>query len=325
MATLSVLIPVYNAAPYLAETLDSVLQQSAQADQIVIVNDGSTDQSLELLTAYQQREERILLIDQPNGGVSQARNKGLSQCAGDFVALVDADDICLPTRFQIQLNTLKYKGADICGSWMKNFGSSNRLNKYPTRSDQLKWNYFFFGRTIPNPSAMFRRSSIGATRYNENLAFGEDYAFFLASLISNPGIRLTNISKPLIRYRTHPEQASRRLREQNLTNLGLICNELLPHPSDKPSEPLMAAHLKLWLKQQALTTDELASYLPQMAFWSDWLCQQADAPGPAASQWISLMRRHRTDGNALKLINQYAQPYLGGWKGNFARLLAHLS
>lgn len=323
MTTLSVLIPVYNAAPYLQEMLDSVLQQSMQADQIVIVNDGSTDQSLEVLTAYQRREGRILLIDQPNGGVSRARNAGLTHCEGEFVALMDSDDICLPERFETQITTMRDQRADICGSWLQNFGASSRLNKYPACSDQLKWNYLFFGRTIPNPSCIFRRASIGETRYMDGLAFGEDYAFFLTCLINNPKILLTNVSKPLVHYRIHSSQASRRLKEQNLSNLKAIQEQLVPHPLGSSLKEILPLHFKIWKHQQALTEGELSLYLPLMAFWSDWLSQEAQAPSPAASHWLALMKRHRSAGSgALKQIRQYAQPYVPAWRGIAERLIA---
>ncbi|WP_162172909.1 glycosyltransferase family 2 protein [Pseudomonas sp. RL] len=324
MTTLSVLIPVYNAAPYLAEMLDSVLQQSTPADQIVIVNDGSTDQSLELLTTYQRREERIVLIDQPNGGVSRARNSGLARCEGDIIALMDADDVCTPNRFEVQLKTLKEK-ADICGAWLQNFGASNRLNKYPNHSDQIKWNYFFFGRTIPSGSCMLRRSSIGETRYIEGLTYGEDYAFFLASLISNPEIRLTNIPKALVKYRIHPTQASQHLRDCNLENLQAIQRRLLPHTAEFLLEDLLPLHFKAWKSKQILTERELAQYLPLMEFWSEWLCSEARASQPASSHWLALLRQHRTDAKAQALIRQYARPYFQGWRNSPARLLARLS
>lgn len=323
MTTLSVLIPVYNAAPYLAEMLDSVLQQSTPADQIVIVNDGSTDQSLELLTTYQRREERIVLIDQPNGGVSQARNRALASCEGEFVALMDSDDVCIPQRFETQLNVLRNQPADICGTWLQNFGATDRLNKYPTRDDQIKWNYFFFGRTIPNPSAMFRRTSIGDRRYIDGLAFGEDYAFFLSCLISNPEIRLTNIPKPLLRYRIHPTQATRRLKGQNISNLRAIQERLLPCAAGMSLQELLPLHFKTWKSQQALSVDELDLYLPLMAFWSHWLSQQAQAPCPAADHWLTLLRRHRAAGReALSLIYGHAQPYLPRWKIAMDQVLA---
>jgi glycosyltransferase involved in cell wall biosynthesis len=324
MTTLSVLLPVYNAAPYLKETLDSILQQSVPADQIVIVNDGSTDRSLELLTSYEQREQRILLINQPNGGVSQARNTALARCEGEFIALMDSDDICLPERFEVQLNTLRDQPADICGSWMRNFGASTRLNKsYPVRSDHLKWNYFFFGRTIANPSCMFRRSSIGETRYVTGLAFAEDYAFFLETIIKFPEIRLTNIPKPLLRYRIHSEQATQRLSHQSYMYLKAIQERLLPHPQNFSLQELLPLHFKVWKSGRALSETELTAYLPLMSFWSEWLSLQAKAPAPATDQWLMLMRAHRGAGKtALSLISQYARPYLPGWRSNLEQLIA---
>lgn len=110
---ISIIVPVYNAAPYLDRCLQSLLDQTYQALQIVLVDDGSTDRSLSICQAYQRRDRRVDLIVQPNGGISQARNTGLRHARGEFLMFVDADDYVAPSFCQLALAAARQHQADI--------------------------------------------------------------------------------------------------------------------------------------------------------------------------------------------------------------------
>ncbi len=114
---ISVIVPVYQVKPYLAASLDSILAQTWQHLQILLVDDGSTDGSGELCDAYAEKDSRFTVIHQKNGGVSAARNTGVSHAAGELIAFVDPDDIAAPEMLQTLYDALS--GADaqiaICG------------------------------------------------------------------------------------------------------------------------------------------------------------------------------------------------------------------
>ncbi|MCX8963514.1 glycosyltransferase [Erwinia psidii] len=97
--TLSVIMPVYNARRYLAEALDSLLKQTLAPEEIIIIDDGSTDGTAELIGEYCQRHAHIMLLRNPHEGVSAARNKGLEVATGQFIYFMDADDFVGPTLF----------------------------------------------------------------------------------------------------------------------------------------------------------------------------------------------------------------------------------
>lgn len=97
MPKISLIIPVYNAERYLAETLDSLLDQTHHDLELVCVNDGSHDNSWEILQRYVAQDSRVVPIDQPNQGVSVARNTGIARATGDIIMFVDADDKLVPT------------------------------------------------------------------------------------------------------------------------------------------------------------------------------------------------------------------------------------
>lgn len=88
----SVIIPIYNTARYLPRCLDSILNNDYKNLEIICINDGSTDNCLEILKEYENKDDRILLIDVPNGGVSKARNLGLDYATGDYICFIDSDD-----------------------------------------------------------------------------------------------------------------------------------------------------------------------------------------------------------------------------------------
>ncbi|MEO9877134.1 MAG: glycosyltransferase family A protein [Anderseniella sp.] len=106
---ISVVIPAYNAMDTIAETLDSLLSQTRAADEIIVVDDGSTDATSEIVTNHPVGAK---LVKQRNSGAAAAFNNGISGTNGDFVALLDADDIWVPEKLQIQEAALKVHGTD---------------------------------------------------------------------------------------------------------------------------------------------------------------------------------------------------------------------
>lgn len=117
---ISIIIPIYNAEKYLAETLDSILIQTLHNIEIICVNDGSTDNSQKILEEYSQKDKRIKILQKENGGQASARNKGMEIAKGDFIGFMDSDDL-IPKIYYEELykNAIIYN-ADIvqCRYWM---------------------------------------------------------------------------------------------------------------------------------------------------------------------------------------------------------------
>ena len=97
---ISVIVPVYNVAPYVGECLSSLVHQTFTDFEIIAVNDGSTDGSLAVLREFERSYHMVHVIDQPNSGVSRARQAGLAQETGEFISFVDSDDYVVPTFLQ---------------------------------------------------------------------------------------------------------------------------------------------------------------------------------------------------------------------------------
>nr|WP_305908378.1 glycosyltransferase family A protein [Methylomarinum sp. Ch1-1]MDP4521204.1 glycosyltransferase family A protein [Methylomarinum sp. Ch1-1] len=103
---ISIIIPAYNAETYIKKALDSVLTQSYRHFEVLVINDGSTDNTETIARSYD--DTRIRLISQPNGGLSNARNTGIRSAKGDYLAFLDADDYWMPEKLALQLELLNH-------------------------------------------------------------------------------------------------------------------------------------------------------------------------------------------------------------------------
>jgi len=107
MPTISVLLPVYNAELFLHQSLESILAQTFSDFEVIAVDDGSTDSSLSILEQFSQQDSRIYIISRPNTGIVGALNDGLKICSGKYIARMDADDLCRPDRFDLQVKRME--------------------------------------------------------------------------------------------------------------------------------------------------------------------------------------------------------------------------
>lgn len=110
----SVIVPCYNQAQFLAETLDSVLAQTHENWECIVVNDGSTDNTETVAKEYCDRDQRFVYLKKENGGLSSARNAGLDIAKGEYVQFLDSDDILLPNKFECQIRMMEIDKSDVC-------------------------------------------------------------------------------------------------------------------------------------------------------------------------------------------------------------------
>ena len=140
---ISVAMPVYNGERYLAKAIDSILAQTFADFELIIIDDGSTDNSLQVLHEYQKRDARIRLVARENRNLATTLNDLIDLARGKWIARMDQDDIALPHRFERQLQWLEETGADICGSWVKFFGTTDRrILKHSKLMTQSKWSCY---------------------------------------------------------------------------------------------------------------------------------------------------------------------------------------
>jgi glycosyltransferase involved in cell wall biosynthesis len=149
MNTITVLIPVYNAGNFIRETIDSVLCQTFQDFELLTMDDGSTDNSADIIRSYS--DSRIKYVSCPHDFVSTL-NKGLDMAQGKYIALLDHDDMMMPERLQTQFDYME-ANPDIaaCGAYMQTFGNTYYTMTYPAEHDDIfllrsrikEYRYFF--------------------------------------------------------------------------------------------------------------------------------------------------------------------------------------
>lgn len=204
--TISVVLPVHNGAKYISEALDSILCQTYSDFEFIIIDDGSMDDTYEILKRYQAMDNRINIISRKNKGLIETLNEGVDLARGKWLARMDSDDIALPHRFERQLKMLESMGADICGSWVQRFGTSDkRIVRLRKTNDAIKAEMLFCS-PFAHPSVMMRTSLIKHLRYDTVWESAEDYDLWERAIEN--GYVMTNVQEVLLLYRVHNEQIS---------------------------------------------------------------------------------------------------------------------
>lgn len=205
---ISVIIPVFNAAPFLKESIESILNQTFSDFELIILNDKSTDESLEIIKKFQSQDNRIIIIDKAqNTGPANLRNEGINAAKGNFIALMDADDISLPTRFEKQITVLKNNPEiGVCGTWFTFFGSEkNKIIKHSVNKDAIKVS-FLHSCNIGNPTVMFKKEVLADLKFDNDYVPVEDYDLWSRLLAKTS---FYNIPESLLNYRQHNNNISK--------------------------------------------------------------------------------------------------------------------
>lgn len=203
---ISVAMPVYNCERYLAVAIDSILGQTFTDFEFIIIDDGSTDNSLTVLRQYEKIDARIRLIARENRNLATTLNDIIDLAHGKWIARMDQDDIALPQRFARQLEQLASTGADICGTWVQFFGTSDRrVLQHPESDEALKLE-LLFGAPFAHPTVMMRTELVKALRYDKAWEKCEDYDLWERA--ARAGWIMTNVPEVLLMYRQHAAQIS---------------------------------------------------------------------------------------------------------------------
>jgi glycosyltransferase involved in cell wall biosynthesis len=210
MPAVSVLMPVYNAEPYLAEAVESILGQSFADFEFLIVDDGSTDRSRAILERYAARDGRIRLISRPNTGYTKALNELLTMARGELLARMDADDVALPQRLARQVAYLRAHSDVVCvGSAVHFIDAAGRFLRdgHPGLDhEDIQRRALAGDCPLNHPSIMMRRGASQAVGgYHPEFEPAEDLDLWLR--LGEVG-RLTNLPEVLLKYRQHAQSFS---------------------------------------------------------------------------------------------------------------------
>lgn len=196
----SVIMAVYNAQDYLKEAIDSILTQTYEDIELIIVNDGSNDLSQDIIEQFRIADCRVVSFSHNNKGLPHSLNECIKLSKGKYIARMDADDISLPNRIEEQVRFMEVNpSVGVCGTWAEVFGGERRTIKHPVEHEALKAK-LLFNVCFVHPTVMIRRCTLinNNLTYNTNYVNSQDYKLW--SELSKVTI-MANIPKVLFRYR----------------------------------------------------------------------------------------------------------------------------
>lgn len=200
MPKISVIMSVYNCEKYLKQSVDSILNQSYKDFEFIIINDGSTDRSREILESY--KDDRIRLFNNKNKGLTKSLNEAIRYSNGKYIARMDADDISLPERFKKEINFLdSNRDIVMCGTWADFIDENGKLLrefKRPVTDKEIKREIIFHNPFI-HPSVMMRKTVFNEIGfYDESFRYAQDYELWTRIVTK---FKTANIPEKLLEYR----------------------------------------------------------------------------------------------------------------------------
>lgn len=203
----SILMPVYNTAPYLREAMDSMLSQTFGDFELIVLNDCSPDNAEEILDTY--NDSRIVRYKgEKNVGLSNVLNVGLDMARGEFIARMDSDDVSMPTRLQVQVDYLEqHPEIDLVSVGMRLFGAKDEVWIRELDPEKVKITALFFSPVL-HASSMWRKGSFerNGLRFRQDMVPAEDYDLWTRALLK--GLKLVNMPQVLYGYRIHDNQST---------------------------------------------------------------------------------------------------------------------
>ena len=287
MDKVSVIIPAYNAENSIKNCLDSVLVQTYKDMEIIIINDGSTDNTLDVITEY--TDSRIKIINQNNKGVSAARNLGLEMSTGEFVVFVDSDDSVDCHYIQSQILAMKNYGADltVCGYYVLD-ERNTLIGEFPNSRDRLHFvnssylsheeiwlgliKHWSIGSALWNK--MFKTTLIDKLRFDEKLTIGEDLVFM--AQYTTKCNTIYYLKEKLYKYFQNPIGAMKSIKYMNKFNPNWITEweaikqfDNIVHNEDVPCNELGNNFEQALFEKKVTIADKILINAKNRCFWDD--------------------------------------------------------
>lgn len=221
----TVFIPVFNCEMYIKESLESILNQTYKNLEILIVDDGSTDNTINIINQY--KDDRIKIIkNKKNMGIPYTRNVGLKSAKGKYLAIMDADDISLDSRIMKQVQFLEeHEDIDVVGSNYEIFGCGiKRVQKHLINPEEIKAGLIFFNQ-IGNPTTMIRMKTLKDNNINYDLEcfVAQDYNMWIQ--ISKVG-NISIIPEVLLKYRHGHANITKKSNEEKAYKRKLVLSKI---------------------------------------------------------------------------------------------------
>ena len=202
----SIITPCYNSENTVTDTIESILNQTFSDFELIIINDCSRDESQAIIESYQQKDSRVQVLNlEVNSGVATARNAGIQQSKGQYIAFCDSDDVWYPEKLELQLDLITRNKAAICFSSYHTINADGQIiGERLCDKDFINLTDMFYYNAIGNLTGMIDTHKVG--KPNQHKRRHEDYLMWLELLrLSGPAVAVT---KPLAGYRLHDSNLS---------------------------------------------------------------------------------------------------------------------
>jgi glycosyltransferase involved in cell wall biosynthesis len=219
----SVVMSVFNGERFLREAVSSILEQSLQQFEFIIIDDGSTDCSAQILDSFQNSDPRVAVYHQENRGLIASLNRGCALARGKYIARMDADDIAVRDRLQLQVDFMdKHREVGVLGGaieWIDTAGKSLLKCQHPIKDRDIKQALNRGDCPFSHPTVLMQKEVLDSvTGYRMAMVHAEDYDLWLRIA---DRFQLANLDTVVLKYRVHPNQVSvRRCRQQAISNLA---------------------------------------------------------------------------------------------------------
>lgn len=261
---LSVVIPTYNAARYVREAVESVLTQDFTDFEVLLLDDGSTDATGEVLQEFAADPRVRLMRNDRNMGLIATLHRAYAECRAPLIARMDSDDICEPTRFRRQVEYLReHPEVAIVGGAIRFFGNVPQPNifRFPLTHEAIRPAMLFYC-PLAHPALMFRRELVeeGLLRYDDAFRHAEDYHLWSRLLLK---VRAANLGEHILDYRLHAQQVSSGSSDKQYAASLRVRRQMLLEAGIEPGDEDVALHESVILERPLSRAD----YLPALAGW----------------------------------------------------------
>lgn len=317
---------VRNGAAFLAEALDSVRGQTLEDLELIVVDDGSSDRTPEILSDFAGRDDRIRVISQSGRGVSHARSRACSQARSPYLANLDADDVALPERLALQVAYLDSHPDVVAvggaGVFIDESGAEIGAASYPSDAEEVAGMLFSGRAPLIHSAATMRVETFRATSgYRPAMEIAQDYDLWLRLA---PHGRITNIPDTVVRYRFHRSQASTQNIEKTATAVQAALASARARASGEP-DPLDAAESldSSLLQRLGVRPEDIAAQEVAYGLWLARTLARAGLHDRAAPLWgLCSARAHATaQPRATRARVLRARAEACGWMGRRLRAM----
>jgi glycosyltransferase involved in cell wall biosynthesis len=258
---------VYNGEKYLKEAIDSILQQTYTNFEFIIVNDGSTDKTAEILASYTDNRIKIITATQ-NCGLIDSLNKGIVAAKGEYIARLDADDIAMPERLAVQVAYLQQNPEVVLlGTGARVFNDNLEWDTSYQHGQDCITTHLLFRNVFTHSSIMVKTGVIAAMKFDKNYYLAEDYILWVKIAQQ---YKIATIKESLVRHRLHETNITKVKYDRHIATVYQIYAYQIKQLGITPTQEQLELHYKAGNYQ----FEKSISYLSSIAIWLDLLLQQ---------------------------------------------------